>query len=58
MVPLHKDLYDSNRQCIPQPLYFINSYTFQWVQNVQKMMLLTKPPKESGFTDCRVLTLK
>jgi hypothetical protein len=55
MVPIHKDLYN---QTIAQPLYFINSYNFQWVQNVQKMMKLTKPPREDGITDARILTLE
>ena len=55
MVPLHRDLY---QQGVAQPLYFINSYHFQWVKNVQRMMMLTKPLRGDGITGARVLTLK
>jgi len=54
MVPVDRDLYDVG---IQQPLLFINSYDFQWVENVQLMMKLTKPPDENGKSSCRVLTL-
>ena len=55
MVPIHKDLY---KETIAQPLYFINSHTFQWVKNVQRMMMLTKPPRDDGITGARVLTIE
>jgi len=54
MVPIHRDLYNVG---IQQPLLFINSYDFQWVENVQRMMKLSKPPDENGMSSCRVLTL-
>ena len=54
MVPIHRDLYNVG---IQQPLLFINSYDFQWVENVQRMMKLSKLPDENGMSSCRVLTL-
>jgi len=55
MVPVDRDLYNGG---IQQPLLFINSYDFQWVENVQRMMKLSKPPDENGMSTCRVLTLR
>ena len=55
MVPIHRDLYDAG---IRQPLLFINSHDFQWVENVQRMMKLSKPPDENGISSCQVLTLR
>ena len=55
MVPIHKDLYETG---IQQPLLFINSHDFQWVENVQRMMKLAKPPNENGISNCSVLTLR
>ena len=55
MLPIHRDLYETG---IQQPLLFINSHDFQWVENVQQMMKLSKPPDDSGISSCQVLTLK
>ena len=55
MVPIHRDLYEVG---IQQPLLFINSYNFQWVENVQRMMKLSKSPDENGMSSCRMLTLR
>ena len=56
MVPLHRDFYEETK--IAQPLYFVNTHSFQWVVNVRRMMSLTKPPSEDGITPSRVLTIK
>ncbi len=56
MVPLHSDFY--KQADFSKPLYFVNTHTFQWVLNVQRMMSLTKPPDKHGITPSRVLTLK
>ncbi len=55
MVPLHHDLYKDG---VSQPLYFINTASFQWKVNVQKMMSMCKSPNADGITPCRILTLK
>ena len=55
MVPIHRDVYGTG---IQQPLLFINSHDFQWVENVQQMMKLSKPPDDNGISSCQVLTLR
>ena len=55
MLPIHRNMYETG---IQQPLLFINSHDFQWVENVQQMMKLSKPPDDSGISSCQVLTLK
>ena len=55
MVPIHRELYDAG---LERPLLFVNSYEFQWVENVQRMMKLCKLPDENGMSTCRVITLR
>ena len=55
MVPIHRDVYGTG---IQQPLLFINSHDFQWVENVQQMMKLAKPLDDNGISSCQVLTLR
>ena len=58
MGPIHKDLY-KNGSVIEQPLIFINSSNdFQWKENIQKMLRLTKPPDSLGRSMSRIITLK
>ena len=56
-IPLHEDVYSTNTS-ISQPLYFINSYYFQWKENMKRMLPLTRPPDADGVSTCRVLTVK
>ena len=58
MLPVYKEVEDAVDAAVPQPLYFVNSYDFQWKKNMQKMMSLCKAPDASGKTPCRVLTLE
>lgn len=46
MFPVHDELYDTG---IDQPLLFINSFSFQWAENIAKMMKLVSAPNESGI---------
>lgn len=55
MIPIHRDLLESG---IHQPLLFINSFSFQWPDNVRRMMKLTHPPQYTGASACTILTLK
>ena len=45
MFPLAEDIYTHG---IHQPLTFINSFDFQWANNIACMMKLVKPVSESG----------
>ena len=56
MIPVDKDIV--NVTGIDQPLLFINSFDFQWKENIKKMMKLVKPPDERGVSQCSVITLK
>ena len=55
MVPIHKEVYDTG---IAKPLLFINSYHFQWEQNVRRMLHLVKKPDANGISTCQLLTLR
>ena len=55
MLPIHRDLLETGLQ---QPLLFINSFSFQWPDNVRKMMKLTHLPTHTGASACTILTLK
>ena len=57
VIPIHPDIYGDNTS-ISQPLYFINSYTFQWKENMKRMLSLTRPPNPEGISDCRVITIR
>lgn len=46
MFPIHNEVYEAG---IDQPLLFINTFTFQWPENVAKMMRLVNAPNESGI---------
>ena len=46
MFPLHRDLYGRG---VDQPFMFINSFEFQWAENVSSMMKLVKPVDETGM---------
>lgn len=48
MFPLHDEIYAAG---IDQPLQFINSYSFQWKENVAKIMKLLKPVTETGMIE-------
>ena len=56
MLPVHRDVL--NVMGIEQPLLFINSFDFQWKENVKKMLKLIKPPDERGMSQCSLITLK
>lgn len=56
MLPIHRDIL--NVTGIEQPLLFINSFDFQWKDNIQKMMKLVKSPDERGKSSCSLITLK
>ena len=56
MLPIHRDIL--NGYGIQQPLLFINSFDFQWKENVQQMMKLTRAPDEQGISQSSLLTLK
>ena len=58
MLPLYKVAEDSVGSSVSQPLYFINAYTFQWKDNVLKMLSLCSPPDSLGRTPRRVVTLE
>ena len=45
MLPIHRDLRATG---VKQPLLFINSWDFQWKENILQMMELTTPPDENG----------
>lgn len=45
MFPLGPEFYSKG---IEQPCMFINSYSFQWAENVANMMKLVKPVTETG----------
>ena len=57
MLPVHCDLCASGVQ---QPLLFINSkhHVLYRVKNLESMMKMEKPPDETGFSKCQILTLK
>ena len=57
MLPIHHDLCASGVQ---QPLLFINSkhHVLYRVKNLESMMKMEKPPDETGFSKCQILTLK
>lgn len=57
MLPVHRDLSASGVQ---QPLLFINSkhHVLYRVKNLESMMKMEKPPDETGFSKCQILTLK
>ena len=46
MFPVDSDIYDHGIN--QQPLIFINSYSYQWPENVASMMKLVTPPDETG----------
>ena len=56
MVPFPEDFLQD--LIVTQPLLFINSYTWQWKQNVQSMMKLIRTSEERGNTCCSIITLK
>ena len=58
MLPLYREVKDSIGSSLSQPFYFINSFAFQWKNNVLKMMSLCQSPDASGRTPRRVLTLE
>ena len=47
-----------NRLSIKQPLLFINSYSWQWKENIQSMLNLLKSCKEGGNESCSIITLR
>ena len=55
MLPIHRDLLAAG---VHQPLLFINSFSFQWAENVRKMMKFTHPPQHIGAPACTILTLQ
>ena len=56
MIPVDEDIV--NVTGVSQPLLFINSFDFQWKQNIKKMLKLIKPPDERGVSQCSLITLK
>ena len=55
MFPIHEDALAAG---ISKPLLFINSHLeFQWQENVQKMLRLSREPDENGISTCQVLTM-
>jgi len=58
MLPLYREPEDSTGSSLSQPFYFINAYTFQWKDNVLKMMSLCDPLDASGKSQRRILTLE
>jgi platelet-activating factor acetylhydrolase len=57
MIPIASEIYSSNAS-ISQPLYFINSYAFQWRENMRRMVSMEKPVGGNGQSPCRIMTLK
>ena len=45
LLPIHRDLYKVG---VSQPLLFINSASWQWAENVRRMMQLAKPVGSDG----------
>lgn len=56
MLPIHNELYE-NGSTVQQPILFINSYDFQWEDNIVKMSKMTTPVDERGMSNARMLTL-
>jgi platelet-activating factor acetylhydrolase len=54
MFPVYNEVYD----LVKTPLVFINSWDFQWAQNVECMMKLVKEPDETGFSTCQMFTIR
>ena len=48
MFPVYKEVYD----LVKAPLVFINSWDFQWPENIKSMQKLVKESDESGV--CRL----
>ena len=44
MFPVYKEVYD----LVKAPLVFINSWDFQWPENIKSMQKLVKESDESG----------
>ena len=55
MVPVHRDL---DSQGIQQPLLFINSHSFQWQENVERMMNYVTEPDPSGIRRRAIITIR
>ena len=56
MFPIHEDALAAGTS---KPLLFVNSHLeFQWQENVQKMLRLSKVPDENGISTCQVLTIR
>ena len=51
MFPIHEDTIAAGTS---KPLLFIE---FQWQENVQKMLRLSREPDENGISTCQVLTI-
>ena len=56
MVPFPNDFLEG--LSVTQPLLFVNSYTWQWKQNIQSMMKLIRTSEEKGNNYCSIITLK
>ncbi|KAL5474021.1 hypothetical protein EMCRGX_G028593 [Ephydatia muelleri] len=55
MVPIHRDL---DSQGIQQPLLLINSHSFQWKENVERMMKYVTEPDSSGTRRRSIITIR
>ena len=56
MVPFPDNFLEGLR--VTQPLLFINSYSWQWKQNVQSVMKLIRLSEDKGNNCCSMVTLK
>ena len=56
MVPFPEDFLEG--LSVTQPLLFINSYSWQWKENIQSMMKLIRLSEEKGNSSCSIITLK
>ncbi len=56
MLPIHKELYE-NGSLVKQPVVFINSFDFQWKENIDQMNKMTTPVNDRGISTARILTL-
>ncbi len=55
MFPVGDEVYNTG---VNQPLLFINSFTFQWAENITNMMKLVTPSDESGTSFCTWLNFR
>ena len=56
MVPFPEDFLEG--LSITQPLLFINSYSWQWKENIQSMTKLIRLSEEKENNSCSIITLK